>query len=69
MSGEVKSAKEATEIAQSFVQQYFFFARPRKAIRDDGIWLVELDVGALTPMIAKVKLDAKSGDVLEYTIH
>lgn len=68
MPGGVKSAKEATEIAQSFVEKHRFWARPLKAVRQDDIWLVEIDVGPLTTMIAKVKVDAKSGDILEYTI-
>jgi hypothetical protein len=68
MSIEVKSAEEATEVAQSFIQKYRFFARPLKAVRQDDSWLVEFDVGPLTIMIAKVKVDAKSGDILEYTI-
>ena len=68
MLGEVKSAREATEIAQSFIKKYRFTARPLKAVREDDTWLVEIDVGPLATMIAKVKVDAKSGDILEYTI-
>jgi len=68
MSQEVRSAPEATTIAQSFVKKYRFIARPLKAVREDDTWLVEIDVGPLTTMIAKVKVDAKSGEILEYTI-
>ena len=68
MAGEIKSAAEATTIAQSFVKKYRFIARPLKAVREDDTWLVEIDVGPLTTMIAKVKVDAKSGEILEYTI-
>lgn len=68
MDSEVKSAKEATEIAQTFISKYRFFTRPLKAVREDDIWLVELDVGPLFTVVAKVKIDAKSGEILEYNI-
>ncbi len=67
MPEEVKSAARATDIAMLFIKKYYMFARPLKAVREDNTWLVEIDVGPLTPMVAKVKLDAKSGDILEYT--
>ena len=68
MPGEVKSASEATEIAQNFIKKYRMIARPLKAVREDGTWLIEIDVGPIFVMVAKVKVDAKSGDILEYTI-
>ncbi len=68
MSEEIKTAPKATAIAESFIKKYRFFARPLKAIREGDIWLVEIDVGPLTPIIAKVKVDAKSGEILEYNI-
>jgi hypothetical protein len=68
MTGEVKSAPEATEIAVNFVKKYRMIARPIKAVQEDGIWLVEIDVGPIFVSVAKVKLDAKSGDILEYNI-
>ena len=68
MVGGVKSAAEATEIARNFIRKYRTYTRPLKAVREDDIWLVEIDVGPLFTIIAKIKVDAKSGDVLEYTI-
>lgn len=68
MAGEVKSAREATEIAQSFISKHRMFVRPLKAAREGDIWLVDLDVGPLFAIIAKVKVDAKSGEILEYSI-
>jgi len=64
----VKSAAEATEIAQSFVKKYRAVARPIKAVREGDSWLVELDVGPILVLIGKVKIDAQSGNVLEYDI-
>ncbi len=68
MPEEVKSAKKATEIAESFVKQHRWYTRPVKAVREGDTWLVEIDIGPLFTTIAKVKIDAKSGDILEYTI-
>ena len=68
MASEVKSAREATEVAQSFISKYRFFARPIKAVREGDMWLVDIDVGPLFTIIAKVKIDAKSGEILEYSI-
>ena len=68
MDNEVKSAAEATEIAQSFIKKYRWYTRPLKAVREDDTWLVEIDVGPVFTMIAKIKIDAKSRDILEYTI-
>ena len=68
MASEVKSAKEATEIANSFIGEYRWYTRPLKAVREGDTWLVEIDVGPLFATIAKVKVDAKSGEILEYSI-
>ncbi len=68
MAGEVKSAAEATKIARSYVGQYYFFSRPVKAVRENDTWFVDLDVGPLDTEIAKVKIDAKSGEILGYDI-
>jgi hypothetical protein len=68
MASEVKSATEATEIAMDFVKKHRWFARPVKATRDNGIWRVEIDVGPILVAVAKVKIDATSGAILEYDI-
>jgi len=68
MPGEVKSAASATEIAVSFIKKYRWYARPIKAVRENNTWLVEIDVGPVLTAVAKVKLDAVSGDILEYDI-
>ena len=70
MPEEVKSASHATTIAQSFVRKHLgvFSIRPKKAVREDGVWLVEIDVGLILPAIATVKVDASSGEILEYDL-
>lgn len=65
---EVKSAKAATELALAFIKAYYRNARPVKAAREGSSWLVEIDVGPLTTKIAKVKIDAATGDAVEYTV-
>ena len=65
---KVESAVEATDIALAFVKEHRQFARPLKAVREDDIWLVEIDVGPLFLSLAKLKLDARTGKVIEYNI-
>jgi hypothetical protein len=65
---EIKSAQQAIKIALSFIEQYHSYAQPLKAVRENDTWLVEVDVGPLIVEVAKVKVDAKSADILEYTI-
>lgn len=68
MQEEIKSASEATEKAVTFVKKYRSYVRPLKATREDNNWIVEIDVGPIFVAIAKLKIDAKTGDILEYTI-
>ena len=68
MASEVKSAAEATEIARNFIKKYRVIAAPLKAAREGDAWLVEVDVGPIFKSVAKVKIDAKTGEVLEYAI-
>lgn len=64
---EIKSAKEATEKALNYVKDYYpFYHKPIKVVKEDGTWLLEIDVGLLTTTIAKVKVDAKTGNILEF---
>ncbi len=65
---KVDTADKAMEIAHSFIKKYSSVALPLKAIKEDNIWTVDIDVGALAVKIAKVKVDARTGDILSYDI-
>jgi len=69
---EVRDAEEATERALLFLQAKYplrrLTARPAKAIRENDIWSVDLDIGIVRVMIANFKIDAKTGDILQYSI-
>jgi len=65
---KVKSAAEAMEIAHSFIKKYSPVALPMKAEKEGDVWLVDVDVGALVVKIAKIKVDARTGDILSYEI-
>ena len=65
---KVDTADKAMEIAHSFIKKYSSVALPLKAVREDDVWLVDIDVGALAVKIANVKVDAKTGDILSYEI-
>jgi len=64
---EVKSAARATEIAASFLKQYYAFLRPVSAVRENTTWIVKIDVGVITKEIAEVKVDASTADVIGYS--
>jgi len=65
---KVATADKAMEIAHSFIKKYSPVALPLKAERQDDVWLVDIDVGALAVKVAKVKVDARTGDILSYEI-
>jgi hypothetical protein len=65
---KIDTAEKAMDIAHSFIKKYSPVALPLKADKQGTIWLVDVDVGALATKIAKVKVDAKTGDVLSYDI-
>ena len=65
---KVDTADKAMEIAHSFIKKYSPVALPLKAVREDDVWLVDIDVGALAVKVAKVKVDARTGDILSYEI-
>lgn len=65
---KVDTADKAMEIAHSFIKKYSPVALPLKAVREGDVWLVDIDVGALAVKVAKVKVDAKTGDILSYDI-
>ena len=64
----VATADRAMEIAHSFIKKYSPFALPLKAVREGDAWLVDIDVGPLAVKVAKVKVDARTGDILSYDI-
>ena len=65
---KVDTADKAMEIAHSFIKKYSPVALPLKAVKEGDVWLVDIDVGALAVKVAKVKVDARTGDILSYEI-
>jgi len=70
--GKIRNAEEATERALSFLQAKYplrrLTARPAKAIRENDVWSVDLDVGIVRVLIANFKIDAKTGEIIQYSI-
>lgn len=64
---EVTSAEAATRIALAFAKRHSLVAVPLRAVRQDGLWLVEIDVGLLRVLKATLKIDAATGTILEYS--
>lgn len=65
---KVKTAEEAMDIAHTFIKKYSTVALPMKAVKEKDVWYVDVDVGALATKIAKIRIDARTGDILDYEI-
>jgi hypothetical protein len=60
----VDDDEEAMHVAHSFMKKDNPVALPLKAVRRDDIWLVDVDIGAVRMEIVRVKIDAKTGEIL-----
>jgi uncharacterized membrane protein YkoI len=66
---KVDNADQAMEIAHYFFKEKGkTVALPMKAVRQNDVWLVDIDIGAVRLEIATVKIDAKTGDILSHEI-
>ena len=65
---DVKTGSEATEIAVTFLGKFYSFPQPSKATKQDDTWVLEVDVGLGRRRTAKVKVDAKTGEIIEYEV-
>lgn len=63
----IESAEQATELVTAFVKQHYSWGgRPISARRENGTWLVEIDIGVFKYRVGQVKLDAETGHIVEY---
>ncbi|GEM_PF-5940091 len=58
------NADDAMDIACTFMKKDNSVALPLKVERRDDIWVVDVDVGAVRMEIVRVKVDAKTGEIL-----
>ncbi|MFQ6116315.1 MAG: hypothetical protein ACE5NG_19835 [bacterium] len=69
---EIKNASQATEKALSFLLEKYPMrgkvARPLKAVHENNFWVVEFNVGIVRVMVATIKIDRSTGEVIEYNI-
>ncbi len=63
---EVDDADTAMEIAHYFMKKDNSVALPMKADRRSDYWLVDVDVGVVRMEIVRVKVDAKTGEILSH---
>ncbi|MFQ6075570.1 MAG: hypothetical protein ACE5Z5_05490 [Candidatus Bathyarchaeia archaeon] len=72
MMPEIRNAEQATDKALSFLREKYpsraRVARPARAFKEDGVWQIQLDLGIARVLIATLKIDAKTGEILEYSI-
>jgi hypothetical protein len=69
---KIKNASEATEKALSFLMEKYpikgQIARPMKTRRKNNLWVVEFNVGIVEVIIATIKIDPVTGEIMEYNI-
>ena len=69
---QLDNADTAIEKARAFLLEKYPLrgrvATPVKAALEDGLWVVEFDVGIVKSVIATIKLDATNSDVMEYDV-
>jgi hypothetical protein len=66
---KVESAVQATDIAVDFLKKHFpILHRPMKATREQETWAVEVDVGPFLVKVARVSIDAETGEITSYEI-
>ena len=63
---KIRTAEDATEAVISFFQKHYPFLQPLKAEKQDGVWVVEVDVGALKKRVIRARLSAATGQIEEY---
>jgi uncharacterized membrane protein YkoI len=65
---EITTAEDAIRKADSFLSKYYIFHRLETVKKEGDTWVVRYDVSVLGPKeITTIKLDAKTGSVVEYT--
>lgn len=65
---EILTAEDAIRKADSFVLKYYIFSRLESVKKVGDNWVVQYDVSILLPKkIVIIKLDGKTGGVVEYT--
>lgn len=66
---KVESATQATDIAVEFLKKYYPISyRALKATQEDGEWVIEVDVGAFLVRVARVSIEAETGDITSYEV-
>ncbi len=64
----VESAQEATEIGMSFLKKTYAYAWPKKAVKKQNRWYVDIDVGLFKEKVVKLIIDSVSGKIIEYDV-
>jgi hypothetical protein len=64
----VTNAQEATDTALAFLAKYYAFRLPTGARKEDGSWVVTVNVGVFVPEIAEVKINSQTREVVSYQI-
>lgn len=62
----IKDAVDATNRVAEFFRQHYSFIYPVQARQEGGYWLVDVDVGAAKTIIVRARVNALTGDIVDY---
>ncbi|MBI4233274.1 MAG: PepSY domain-containing protein [Chloroflexi bacterium] len=64
----VQTAEQAIKIANRFLSKHHkvIYVKLLLSAREGDLWVVEFDIGPFKVEVVKVKIDASSGEIVEY---
>jgi hypothetical protein len=63
----IGTVEEAIRAGEAFVGRYYAFKKPLEARKEGDTWLVVFDVGVFHVQRLRLRIDANSGLITEYT--
>mgnify|MGYP001612060237 CR=1 FL=1 len=63
----IQHAQDATDVAVAFLSKYYYWRHvPKSARRNNGEWVVSVDVGLFVTELATVTIDAATSQIVSY---
>ena len=63
----LQTVEEAFQRADAFLSKYYAFKRPLSAKKEGDNWLLEYDVGVFGVEKVRLRIEAESGSIIDYT--
>lgn len=60
-------SNNAKEIATRFLEQHYSILEIKQTVLQDGIWIVTVSLSSFDDQIRKVRIDAKTGRIIDWS--